>query len=172
MCNYATSFTGCACASNNVIFYVSGHDSFIPATVLFSEAFVPGQEHSYSRPTHHLHQTVDRACQSDETEDSLEMMKTKLELQAAKVETLKAEVTTLRAERKQCSFSPETLLPNDDAVRFYTGFVDRATFDIVHTSPQKPRRWTTGEKRAKTMTKPNQRQGSSMAEPLPWSFLL
>jgi len=59
------------------------------------------------------------------------MMKAKLELQAAKIETLKAEVTILRDERKQCSFSLETLLPNDEAVRFYTGFVDRATFDSV-----------------------------------------
>ena len=29
VCNNATSFTSCACAANNLIFYVSGHDSFI-----------------------------------------------------------------------------------------------------------------------------------------------
>ena len=32
MCNYASSFTGSA---NNLIFYVSCHVSFIPATVIF-----------------------------------------------------------------------------------------------------------------------------------------
>ena len=40
--NYATSFSGYACAANNLICYVSGNDSFIPATVLFHLSVLPG----------------------------------------------------------------------------------------------------------------------------------
>jgi len=91
-----------------------------------------------------------------------------MKMQAAKIKALEAEVATLRDEATKRSFSPDALLPTDEAVRFYTGLMDKATFDHVlqYLSPkaEKMHYWREkGKDYNKAKVKTGKQRGTTIA---------